>query len=243
MIDPSRLSAVVFDIGGVFLIPHPDPIAETLAAAGVDRVPGDAEVREAHYRGVRAITDLLADADRVNELDPDVWGRYDRGYYGSLGLDDDQIAAASAARGRQRRAGAGGVWRHVLPENVRAFARIARRYAVAIVSNNDGTAATQCVEHGIAQVGPGPATEVAAIVDSTEVGVAKPDPRIFEPALEALGVDPDEALYVGDTVHADVRGAEAAGMPVVQLDPYDLHADHGHWRAPDVVALADALGV
>ena len=48
-------------------------------------------------------------------------------------------------------------------------------------------------------------------------------------------------LYVGDTVHADVRGAQAAGMPVVQLDPYDLHADFDHLRLPTVAALADLL--
>lgn len=242
MVDPAAIRAVVFDMGGVFLIPHPDPIAETLAAAGVDHVPSPDEVHRAHYRGVRAITDLLATETAVDELDPDVWGHYDRGYYGALGLDEDLIALASAARSRQRRSGAGGVWRHLLADNVAAFARIARRFAVAIVSNNDGTAAAQCAEHGIAQVGDGPHTAVAAIVDSTEVGIAKPDPRIFRPALEALEVEPGEALYVGDTVHADVEGARAAGMPVVQLDPYELHADHDHWRAPDVVALADALG-
>ena len=46
----------------------------------------------------------------------------------------------------------------------------------------------------------------------------------------------------GDTVHADVRGAEAAGMRAVQLDPYDLHADFGHARLATVAALADLLG-
>ena len=73
--------------------------------------------------------------------------------------------------------------------------------------------------------------------------VAKPDPAIFAPALAALDTDPARTLYVGDTVHADVLGATAAGLPVVQLDPLDLHRDHDHWRLPDVGALADHLDV
>ena len=70
---------------------------------------------------------------------------------------------------------------------------------------------------------------------------AKPDPAIFGPALAALGTDPARTLYVGDTVHADVHGATAAGMAVVQLDPYDHHAHFEHWRLPDLVALAEHL--
>jgi hypothetical protein len=46
---------------------------------------------------------------------------------------------------------------------------------------------------------------------------------------------------VGDTVHADVLGASAAGIPVAQLDPYDLHLDFDHARFPDLEAVADWL--
>ena len=71
--------------------------------------------------------------------------------------------------------------------------------------------------------------------------MAKPDPAIFAPALEALGTAAARTLYVGDMVHADVRGAEAAGMPVVQIDPYDHHASFAHARVPHLDALADLL--
>jgi putative hydrolase of the HAD superfamily len=94
---------------------------------------------------------------------------------------------------------------------------------------------------GVCQVGDGPLHPVAAIVDSGAIGVAKPDPAIFTPALDALGTEPARTLYVGDMVHADVRGAEAAGMPVVQIDPYDHHASFGHARVRDLDHLADLL--
>ena len=85
--------------------------------------------------------------------------------------------------------------------------------------------------------------EVRIIVDSGVIGVRKPDPAIFAPALEALGTGADRTLYVGDTVHADVRGARAAGMAVVQIDPYDDHDGFDHDRIVDLVALAELFGV
>lgn len=53
-------------------------------------------------------------------------------------------------------------------------------------------------------------------VFSSEVGVRKPHPAIFEAALGALGVAPERALFVGDSRYADVRGAKEAGMRAVQ---------------------------
>lgn len=50
---------------------------------------------------------------------------------------------------------------------------------------------------------------------SAEVGYEKPDPLIFLLALEALGVDAEDAIYVGDHPQNDVGGAEAAGITPV----------------------------
>jgi HAD superfamily hydrolase (TIGR01549 family) len=52
---------------------------------------------------------------------------------------------------------------------------------------------------------------------SGEVGVAKPEPAIFEQALISLGVDPGEAVYVGNNFASDVVGAHAAGLRSVWL--------------------------
>jgi len=62
----------------------------------------------------------------------------------------------------------------------------------------------------------GVAERVDAIVLADEVGARKPDPRIFAPALETLGVGPGEALYVGDRLDVDVLGASRAGLTTVQ---------------------------
>jgi HAD superfamily hydrolase (TIGR01509 family) len=49
------------------------------------------------------------------------------------------------------------------------------------------------------------------IVTPGDAGAAKPDPRIFELALERLGVAPERALHIGDR-SVDEEGARAAGM-------------------------------
>ena len=50
------------------------------------------------------------------------------------------------------------------------------------------------------------------IIDSTVLGIAKPDARIFETALSELGVVPSQAIYVGDSYSADMVGGKNAGM-------------------------------
>lgn len=103
-------------------------------------------------------------------------------------------------------------------------------HRVAVVTN--GTSAQQRAK--IARCGLG--SRVDAVVVSGEEGVAKPDPRLLEIALDRLGaagVDRDEVWMVGDTAHADVAAGHAAGVRTAWVS-------HGRaWagtRRPDVVA-------
>jgi len=241
MISPDLIDAVVFDMGGVFVVPAPQPVAAIVNRAGVALELDDGAARLAHYSGVAAITSSLATA-QLSESDPGLWEAYDRAFFASTGLSGDSLDTAVVARHAERVSGdSAEIWKHVLPENRDAFHDISELRPVAVVTNNNGTAIEQCRDLGLCQIDPGALPSVAAIVDSGVLGIAKPDPRIFAPALDALGTAASRTLYVGDTVHADVRGAESAGMPVVQLDPFGYHSDHGHWRLPDLVALAGHL--
>ena len=69
----------------------------------------------------------------------------------------------------------------------------------------------------------GLAARLDAAVFSSETGVRKPHPLIFETVLERLGVDPARALFVGDRRYEDVRGAKELGMTAVQA--YWFRAD------------------
>lgn len=57
-------------------------------------------------------------------------------------------------------------------------------------------------------------------VSAVDVGYLKPHRRIFEYALEVIGVQADETVFVGDSLHADIGGAQSVGMLAVQrLNP------------------------
>jgi putative hydrolase of the HAD superfamily len=60
--------------------------------------------------------------------------------------------------------------------------------------------------------------EVEHIVASGELGIVKPDPRIFEHACALFGVEPAHAAYVGDRFSTDAVGAAKAGLRGVWLD-------------------------
>ena len=94
----------------------------------------------------------------------------------------------------------------------------------------------------------GVAERIDHAVFSSEVGKRKPHPEIFERALEALGVAPDEALFVGDRLYEDVRGAAQVGMTTVQAIWFraDEHPDGGEpdyqaFTQMDVLNVADRL--
>jgi len=91
----------------------------------------------------------------------------------------------------------------------------------------------------VCQVGPGEHVPVLVIIDSHVVGVAKPDPGIFQHALEVFpGIERSRIAYVGDSVTMDVGGASAAGLHPILLDPYDDHPEAEFHR---IRSLADLV--
>jgi HAD superfamily hydrolase (TIGR01509 family) len=81
---------------------------------------------------------------------------------------------------------------------------------LGVVSNSDGRADEALQAAGLRQY-------FDSVIDSSVVGLEKPDPRIFRAALDALGVAAGETLYVGDIYEIDIEGARAAGIEAVLL--------------------------
>jgi putative hydrolase of the HAD superfamily len=90
----------------------------------------------------------------------------------------------------------------------------------------------------------GIAQRVEFSVFSSEFGLRKPHPAIFERALEALGAEPGRALFVGDRLYEDVRGAAEVGMTTVQALWFRAD-DHPDGAEPDYQAFTqlDVLNV
>lgn len=101
------------------------------------------------------------------------------------------------------------LWRRPIAPMV-ALARelAARGIRLGIVSNSEGRLAELLAEIAIAD-------PFAVVVDSGRFGIDKPDRRIFEHALAALGATGERALHIGDSWAADVQGALGAGLDAV----------------------------
>ncbi|MCL4464740.1 MAG: HAD-IA family hydrolase [Chloroflexi bacterium] len=90
-----------------------------------------------------------------------------------------------------------------------------RGLVVGLISNTDRDAGPMCAELGVAE-------HFDFVLSSCLVGFEKPDPRIFQLALEKAGVAPHEAIHVGDQYKSDVAGALAAGIQPLLLDRYGM---------------------
>ncbi len=199
--------AVLFDAGGTLVTMNPDRFGDLVEPIIGERADPD-RMLQAHYHAMAAIAEnrhLLGDGS-------DVWWPWWLSQFLQFsGLTPDPEAV-------QLLADSHGIWRQPLPGAIEGVtAVVAAGYRVAIVSNADGH-----VREDLAAAGFGDLFDV--VIDSTVVGVSKPDPAIFAYALDALGVEPADAWYVGDSPLFDLGGAEAAGLAeFVLVDPFGLH--------------------
>lgn len=105
-------------------------------------------------------------------------------------------------------------WDRVEPDTEKVLEILASRgYRLGIVSNSSGTLLEHLERIGLAR-------HFDVIVDSSDVGVEKPHPDIFQMAMARAGVtDPARCLHVGDVYAIDVLGATGAGLGAVLFDP------------------------
>ena len=232
------VDAVLLDLGGVFYLPDHERICGAFARLGLAI---DAEALDrAHYEGVAALGESVGATLDHHGDGSAVWHAYNRAYASVCGVPDDALDEATNVLLAEF--GLGDVWVRVIPGAQVALAELAEMgLALAVVSNADGTVENQLRTDGICQVGPGAGVEVGVVLDSGVVGISKPDPRIFELALEALQVAPERTIHVGDTPAADVEGALASGIRPVLIDPYDLHPDAPCERAGSLTEVAARL--
>ncbi len=259
------IRAVVFDLDNTLVMED----ESTLRAV-------DAAARVAHERtGVDATAlarAAVSEAERIWKASPEsrygetfgIW--WGEGLWGGFSGDDEAMRAMRAFVPGFRAA----VWRGALaaagipddaladelerayvaarrasetidPDAGAVLAALGRSYRLGLLTNGAGDVQREKLSRTPF------AGSFETVVISVDVGVGKPDPRIFQIAAERLGVAAAEAVYVGDSLVRDVAGAHAAGMRAVWLDrklwqePDDIEADARIERLSDLPAALDAL--
>ena len=109
---------------------------------------------------------------------------------------------------------------------------------MGIISNWDTPLHAMVEELGLA-----PYFDVVVASHDQRVRSAKPDAAIFEYALNAIGVSPEEAVHVGDSFEADIMGAHAAGIRAILLDRDGTQTGRWGERIQTLRALPDLLSV
>ena len=220
--------AILFDAGGVLVLPDPTVLGPLLAPYGGD--PSIERHRRAHYAAMAAKSRELADETE--------WDAYNVTYARSVGVADDLVHHAAVVLDHTRTAH---LWRWPIPETLTALAELtARGVPMGVVSNASGQVEAALALAEICQAGDGPCTPMRVVIDSHVVGVAKPDPRIFDFALPHFAeFERERIVYVGDSVVMDIGGASAAGLTPVLIDPYDDHAGADFARIKSVADLLE----
>jgi putative hydrolase of the HAD superfamily len=211
------ITAVTIDAHGVLLLPDPDAIRNVLEEFSCE--PSDETCSKAHYEMVRLLDQMT---------NPD-WPTMNSSFAQALGVRASVRDDAGSVLAKKVYLGTSWI---PAPGAAGALARLVDGgYGAAVVSNTvHGELAETLARVQLCALS-GELVRVAAIVDSSVIGIEKPDPRPFLLALEALGVNPSNCVHVGDSLHSDVVGAIGVGMSAFHVDPLRLCTDLGHEHA------------
>lgn len=232
-----RFDAVLFDAGGIFVIP--DPVATGMAISPFGGSMDHNVLVRCHYAGMEAL-DAVASKRTDRSIDKITWDIYRRAYVKTAGVGEVQVEHAADA---MRKLFSPYYWRFPMLESVAALGQLHyRKVPIGVVSNASGQIEQTLANLCICQVGPGAGVPVSIVTDSHVIGYAKPDPRIFADAIATLGLSPERVAYVGDSYVNDVGGAQAAGLVPLLYDPFDDHAGYDCERLHSLHQLVDFVG-
>ncbi|MBI4540031.1 MAG: HAD-IA family hydrolase [Gemmatimonadetes bacterium] len=200
------LRGVYFDAGNTLLFVDRDRLFLAFHEAGVE--PDGERFEAIEYRARQRLARRAAEGSGT---EAHVWAEYFESIFRECGVLEDRLAAVGErVRAMHRELD---LWTRVLPGTPEALDALrARGLRLGVISNADGRVALLLERAGLLGF-------FETVVDSGLVGVEKPDPAIFQIALQRLGIAPNQALYVGDLYPVDVLGARGAGMHALLVDP------------------------
>jgi putative hydrolase of the HAD superfamily len=223
------LETVFLDAGGVLLFPNWTRIQTALAGQGVQVTADEiarAEPRARKQLDERRTIGTTTDASRG-------WLFFDLILEHAGIQRSSQTAAALTELHAYHQAN--NLW-ELVPDGVRPALTALRHHGLTlvVVSNANGTLRAHMDRIGLS-------AHVDIVIDSQDEGVEKPDPRLFEIALERAGARRESTIHVGDLYQVDVVGARAAGLRGVLLDETGLHPDADCERVASLAELVDRV--
>ena len=223
------VETVFLDAGGVLVYPNWTKVSEALRRHGVDvdaEALARAEPQAKHQLDSGGTIAATNDASRG-------WLYFDLILtYAGIPLSDGTAAALQDLHEYHRTSN---LW-ELVPAHVAPTLEALRRRGLqlTVVSNANGTLCRHFDRLGLTG-------SFGCVLDSCDVQVEKPDPRIFHIALERSGARPETTIHVGDIYHIDVVGARSAGIRPVLLDEAGLYESADCLRIRAFPELLDRL--
>lgn len=225
-----RLDAVLFDAGGVLwdLRPSPEDLfAESLTRHMVafDRI----RLHDAMTKADRLLDDDLSKIDGRDESE--FWRRYDSTVLGELNLQLDVEAFAKDLSSELRRTFAKVESWVPFPDAVPALEAVRSMGLVTGMVSNATELARRVLRNLDME------KHFDFVIISDEVGVRKPDLKIFKLALDRADTPPSRTLFLGDKPATDIMGALRAGLKGVLVDRCDTFPDSPYVRIRNLDGL------
>ena len=224
----AKIDTVFLDAGGVLCHPSWTRVADALVRHGA--VVTAAALAAAEQRATRDIDDATV----IGTTDDRSRGwLYFNLVLQHAGVEQNGGTDAALAELREYHRNEN-LWEHIEPDVAPALAALRDRgLRLVVVSNANGRLRhlfdrvdlTKWFDH---------------VLDSHEWGVEKPDPRLFQLALEESRADAANTVHVGDLYHVDVMGARAAGLREgILFDQAGLYDDVDCPRVASLAALVE----
>ena len=233
-----RIRTVLFDAGYTLLFPQIELVIADLKEHGYAATPEDfyAAERLAKQKLDEWLWPMMRAGTVPEQIDYYYWTEYLREFTRRLGVPEEgrgELTRLLVADFQNIQ-----LWSRVMPDTP-AFLdwMLAQGYVLGVVSNSIGTLEGQLVSLGLARY-------FQAILDSAIVGIQKPHSGIFKLALERLGAESSEAVFVGDTYATDIGGAQLAGITGVLIDTVGAYPDATGPRIsslPELKAILEKL--
>jgi HAD superfamily hydrolase (TIGR01509 family) len=223
------IQTVFLDAGGVLVNPNWSRVSQTLVRHGVDVPAATLAAAEPH---AKKRLDTGATIQATNDQQRG-WTYFNLVLTAAgIPLTDSTAAALTELHTYHSEFN---VWESVPDEVLPSLAALrASGFQLVVLSNANGTLHRAFDRLGLT-------SSFDVIFDSFREGIEKPDPRLFQIALDRAGARAETTMHVGDLYHVDVAGARAAGITPVMFDVAGLYPDCDCLRVGSLTELVAAL--